>query len=77
MSSNLTLIESDKLDAILEKAFIYDILAEENQLIYQEDWAEINKKVEKRKRDFFSCYVEFPLDLDETIVDKLEEKGYN
>lgn len=77
MSSNLTLIESDKLDAILEKAFIYDILAEENQLIYQEDWAEINKMVEKRKRDFFSCYVEFPLDLDETIVDKLEEKGYN
>lgn len=77
MSSNLTLIESDKLDAILEKAFIYDILAEENQLIYQEDWAEINKMVEKRKRDFFSRCVEFPLDLDETIVDKLEEKGYN
>ena len=76
MSNNLTLIESDVLDTLLEKAFLYDIIAENNQLMYEEDVDEINKQVEIRKANFLSKYVEIPMKLDDTIMDGLDARGY-
>ena len=76
MTNNLTLIESDVLDILLEKAFLYDIIAENNQLMYEEDADEINKQVEIRKANFLSKYVEFPITLDEEIINELEKRGY-
>lgn len=76
MTDNLTLIESEVLDELLEKAILYDIIAEENQLFYETDWDEINKKIATRKANFLSKYIDVPINLDETLADKLEEIGY-
>ena len=76
MTNNLTLIESDVLDEILEKAFLYEIISENNQLMYEEDWANINKQVEIKKNNFLSKYVNVPMEFDETIVEGLEKMGY-
>lgn len=76
MTENLTLIESEVLDELLEKAILYDIIAEENQLFYETDWDEINKKIAIRKANFLSKYIDVPINLDETLADKLEEIGY-
>ena len=76
MTNNLTLIESDVLDEILEKAFLYDIVSENLPLMYEEDWANINKQVEIKKNNFLSKYVNVPMEFDETIVEGLEKMGY-
>ena len=76
MTNNLTLIESDVLDEILEKAFLYEIVSENNQLMYEEDWPNINKQVKIKKNNFLSKYVNVPMDFDETIVEGLEKMGY-
>lgn len=76
MTNNLTLIESEILDELLEKAILYDIIAEENQLLYTEDLEDINKKIAIRKANFLSKYIDVPIDLNETLADKLEEIGY-
>ena len=76
MTNNLTLIESEILDELLEKAILYDIIAEENQLLYTEDLEDINKKIEIRKANFLSKYIDVTIDLNETLADKLEEIGY-
>ena len=76
MTNNLTLIESDVLDEILEKAFLYEIISENNQLMYEEDWANINKQAEIKKNNFLSTYVNVPMEFDESIVEGLEKMGY-
>jgi hypothetical protein len=76
MTNNLTLIESEVLDELLEKAILYDILSEENQLYYETDWNEINKRIAARKANFLSKYIDVPIDLNETLADKLDELGY-
>jgi hypothetical protein len=76
MTNNLTLIESEVLDELLEKAILYDILSEENQLYYETDWNEINKRITARKANFLSKYIDVPIDLNETLADKLDELGY-
>lgn len=76
MTENLTLIESEVLDELLEKAILYDIIAEENQLFYTEDLEDINKKIAIRKANFLSKYIDVPVNLNETLADKLEEIGY-
>ena len=76
MTNDITLIESEKLDELLEKAILYDILAEENQLLYTEDLEDINKKAAIRKANYLAKYIEIPMDFDDTIVDKLDELGY-
>ena len=76
MTNDLTLIETDVLDELLEKAFAYDIISEDNQLMYEEDWNEINKQIEIKKNNFLNKYVNIPIELDETIIDGLEKIGY-
>jgi hypothetical protein len=76
MTNNLTLIESEILDELLEKAILYDILSEENQLYYETDWDKINKRIAARKANFLSKYIDVPIDLNETLADKLEQIGY-
>lgn len=76
MTENLTLIESKVLDELLEKAILYDILSEENQLYYETDWDKINKRIAARKSNFLSKYIDIPLELDDTIVDGLAKTGY-
>ena len=76
MTDNFTLIESEVLDELLEKAILYDILSEENQLYYETDWDEINKRITARKANFLSKYIDVPINLDETLADKLEQIGY-
>lgn len=76
MTNNITLIESEELDTLLEKAILYDIIAEENQLFYTEDLEDINKKMAIRKANYLAKYIEIPMDFDDTIVDKLDELGY-
>ena len=77
MTNNLTLIESEVLDELLEKAFLYDILSENNQLMFEEDWPSINKQVIIKKDNFLSNYVTIPLvDLDGTIEEGLKKLEY-
>lgn len=71
MTNNLTLIESEVLDELLEKAILYDLVI--NPRLIPEN---INKDVMIRKANFLSKYIEIPLDINETIAEKLEEK-YN
>lgn len=75
MGCNLTLIENEVLDEILEKAIAYDILNEHNKIVIPND--HFNKDIMLRKANFLSRYVTIPLELDETIADKLEEKYDN
>lgn len=71
MTNDLTLIESEVLDELLEKAILYDLVI--NPRLIPEN---INKDVMIRKTNFLSKYIEIPLDINETIAKKLEEK-YN
>lgn len=76
MTNNLTIIESEVLDILLEKAFLYDIVSENNQLLYEEDMDTINQQIKIRKANFLSKYVEVSMTFDKTIVDGLEARGY-
>jgi hypothetical protein len=73
MTHDLTLIETDVLEELLEKAFTYDI---EHMSQVHPPASEINKIVQKKKKDFLSGYVNIPLDLNESIADGLEKMGY-
>lgn len=81
MTNNLTLIESEVLNELLEKAFLYDILSERGNLMFDinlPDFMNINKQIKIKKEQFLSNYVDIPLvDLDGTIEEglkKLEHK---
>lgn len=71
MSNNITLIESEVLDELLEKAILYDLVI--NPRLIPEN---TNKDVMIRKANFLSKYIEIPLNANETIAEKLEE-NYN
>ncbi len=73
MTNNVTLIENDVLEELLEKAFAYDI---EHMSQVHPPASEINKMVQRKKKDFLSKYVNVPLELNETIVEGLEKMGY-
>lgn len=73
MTHDLTLIETDVLEELLEKAFIYDI---EHMSQVHPPASEINKMVQRKKKDFLSKYVNVPLELNETIAEGLEKMGY-
>ena len=73
MTNNLTLIESDVLEELLEKAFAWEVHQEYgNELM----WDAKNKKIMQKKEDFFSKYIDVPVALDESIVEGLERIGY-
>lgn len=78
MTDNFTLIESEILDELLEKALYYDIIfCEMNNLpMYEIDYIKLNKDVATRKANFLSKYIDVPINLDETLADKLEQLGY-
>lgn len=73
MTNDLTLIETDVLEELLEKAFTYDI---EHVSQVHPPASEINKMVQKKKKDFLSHYVNVPIDLNDSIIDGLEKMGY-
>ena len=74
MENNLTLIENKVFDEILEKAIMYDITVEnmDNHDTITISNIDFNKQLMLRKANFLSKYITIPLDLDETLVDKLE-----
>ena len=74
MTNNITLIENEVLDELLEKAFAFEQLQNPicGYVLNQIDW----KKVEIDKANFLTKYVEIPVELNETIVDGLEKLGY-
>ena len=72
MTHDLTLIETDVLEELLEKAFTYDI---EHMSQVHPPASEINKMVQRKKKDFLSKYVNVPLELNETIAEGLEKMG--
>ena len=74
MTNDLTLIETEVLEELLEKAILYDLI-EEEYILKQED-PNINHKVSIKKRNFLSKYINVDINFDETIVDALEKKGY-
>ena len=74
MTNNITLIESEKLDELLEKAFAFDQLQNPTcgYILNTIDW----KQVEIDKANYLAKYIEIPMDFDDTVVDKLDELGY-
>lgn len=74
MTNNITLIESEKLDELLEKAFAFDQLQNPTcgYILNKIDW----KQVEIDKANYLAKYVEIPMDFDDIVVDKLDELGY-
>ena len=73
MKNDLTLIETEVLEELLEKAILYDII---NERIIRQDDPDTNLTVSIRKHNFLSKYISVDMNFDETIVDALEKKGY-
>ena len=65
---NLTLIESNKLEQLLEKAIEYDIMIEANHKD-NINYYELAKERARRKANFLKDYVTIPLD------DLIDEEG--
>ena len=65
MSNNITLIESEKLDDLLTKAFAYDELIEYGEI----NWQRVQIKIS----NYLKSFVTMPMDFDQDIIDKLEE----
>ena len=74
MTNNLTLIETEVLDELIEKAFAFDQLQNPicGYVLNQIDW----KEVEIDKANFLKKYVDIPIELDDSIIDGLEKMGY-
>ena len=73
MTHDLTLIESDVLDNLVEKAFAWEVYQEYGTEL---PWSDANKKIIQKKHDFLSKYINVPVDLSETVVEGLEKLGY-
>lgn len=73
MTNNLTLIESEVLDTLVEKAMAYDFYYDALvNLLFTE-----NKEIEAKKDEFLSKYVTIPMeDPDGTIEKGLTKLGY-
>lgn len=69
MGNNLTLIETEVFDQILERAIAYDLITEYERCVYPPNF---NRSLMLRKTDFLSALVTIPIDLDEDIAEKLE-----
>lgn len=54
--TKLTIIESEKLDELLEKAILYDMVEEEYRFVQNNP--DINKQIMIRKANFLSDYVD-------------------
>lgn len=79
MTQNLILIEMSVLEELLEKAYTYDVEKEyalKNRKMTDFIMLQMNKKVQRKKKEFLSNYVNVPVDLDESIADGLEKMGY-
>lgn len=72
MTNSLTLIESDILDELIERAFAFDQIMNEKKEITLIDW----KQVAIDKANFLSKYIKVNCDFDKNIVDGLEKRGY-
>ena len=72
MTDNLTLIESDVLDELIERAFAFDQIMNEKKKITSVDW----KQVAIDKANFLSKYITVNFDFNKNIVDGLEKRGY-
>lgn len=74
MTNDLTLIETEVLEELLEKAILYDLI--EDEYILKQENPDINHKVLIKKHNFLSKYINVDVNFDVTIVDALEKKGY-
>ena len=74
MTNDLTLIETEVLEELLEKAILYDLI--EDEYILKQKNPDINHKVSIKKHNFLSKYINVDVNFDVTIVDALEKKGY-
>lgn len=74
MTNDLTLIETEVLEELLEKAILYDLI--EDEYILKQENPDINHKVSIKKHNFLSKYINVDVNFDVTIVDALEKKGY-
>ena len=75
MEYDLTLIETEKLEELIEDAFILRQLEDPvcgYVLNSQVNW----DKLKKDKEKFLSAYVNIPLNLTEDVEKTLEERGY-
>ena len=70
--TKLTIIESEKLDELLEKAILYDMVEEEYRFVQNNP--DINKQIMIRKANFLSDYVDVTFDLEEQAAKLLEDK---
>lgn len=70
MGNNLTLIESEVFDQILEQAISYELITEYERFVYPPNF---NRKLILRKTDFLNTFVTIPIDSKETIAEKLEK----
>ena len=70
--TKLTIIESKKLDELLEKAILYDMVEEEYRFVQNNP--DINKQIMIRKANFLSDYVDVTFDLEEQAAKLLEDK---
>ena len=70
--TKLTIIESEKLDELLEKAILYDMVEEEYRFVQNNP--DINKQVMIRKANFLNDYVDVTFDLEEQAAKLLEDK---
>lgn len=74
MTNFLTLIESEVLDELIEDHFAIQQLQNPicSYVLNQIDW----KQVEIDKKNFLSKYVNVDVNLNQSIVEALEERGY-
>ena len=70
--TKLTIMESEKLDELLEKAILYDMVEEEYRFVQNNP--DINKQIMIRKANFLSDYVDVTFDLEEQAAKLLEDK---
>ncbi len=66
MGYDLTLIETEVLEELIEDAFVL------RQLVNKINW----DKLKKDKEKFLSTYINVPLNLTDEIEESLKERGY-
>ena len=74
MSNDLILIEEEVFEEMLESHLAFQQLMNPicGYVLNQIDW----KQVENEKKNILDKYITIPVNLDEKVVDKLEERGY-
>lgn len=69
MNHELTLIENDVLDELINKAIKFDMGLNNTSAIYDSR----EKEIEKRYLEFIKDYVTIPIDLPPEVTEKMEK----